>query len=70
MPREKESYRDTIALLNELIPGSAVATIDECAAVLHYNSQNSVRRFLASHGISPQNGRVNKAELARAMCTK
>lgn len=69
MPREKASYRDTIALMNELAPGSLFATLDECKVLLHYKSKTSVLAYLKRHGIKHDNGRVNKAELARSMCS-
>ncbi len=61
MAREKEGYRENIALLNERYPEKDMLTIADVAAFIGC-SERTVRRNIC---FNKATGRVTKADLAR-----
>lgn len=69
MPREKEDWRDTIAMINGFYPKAGFLTVEQIGEVLQYKSMSTVRVWLKEHKVPIENGRVNVVTLARAMCS-
>lgn len=63
MPREYPDYRNTIEQLNRLFPERELLTVKEVMQVTGYKSVNTVKKRFPVN-----NGRINKATLARCMC--
>ncbi len=65
MSREKEGYRDTIALLNEMFPDQGMLSKTEAAKFLGVD-----RKTISHRGIqfNAATGRITKADLARQVC--
>lgn len=62
MPREKDGYRDNLALLNEMYPDVLMLNIKQTAAVYGLKPI-TVKRYVPF-----KDGMVSKAVLARCMC--
>ena len=63
MGREKEGYRDTIAMLNERFPDHDLLNIAETMEFTGY-SRNTVKKWIRFNAA----GKVTKADLARQVC--
>lgn len=63
MAREKEDFRDNLALLNDRFPDHDMLTVEEIMIVTGYKSKNSVRKIFPL-----VNARLSKVALARWMC--
>lgn len=63
MAREKEDFRDNLALLNTRFPDHDMLTVEEIMIVTGYKSKNSVRQ-----NFRLVNARLSKVALARWMC--
>ena len=70
MPREKQGYRDTIALLNERFPEHDVLNKTQVAQFLGVSTR-TVSRYAAAGKIrfNKASGRITKSELARQVCS-
>ena len=68
MSREKQGYRETIALLNERFPDHDALNKTETAAFLGVSTR-TVQRYAADGKLRFNHlGRVSKADLARSVC--
>lgn len=65
MAREREGYRDNLAILNERFPDRDLLTIEQVMQVTGYRSRATVRKYF---GTKMVNGLLSKAALARYMC--
>ena len=65
MPREKQGYRDTIALLNEMFPNQGMLSRTEVARFMGVDRTTVSRRGIR---FNPETNRVTKADLARQIC--
>jgi len=63
MGREKEGYRDTIALLNERFPDHDLLNIAQAMEFTGY-SRNTIKKWIRF----PPSGKISKADLARQVC--
>lgn len=63
MPREPADYRDNIALLNELFPGTAMLDIDQVKQTTGWKDFRTIKKHLPVIG-----DRVPKVALAKMMC--
>jgi hypothetical protein len=65
MAREKDGYRDNLAILNERYPEHDMLTIEQVMQVTGHKSRATVRKHFGSMLV---NKRLSKAALARYMC--
>ena len=65
MSREKQGYRDTILMLNEMFPDKGMLTHSEVARFLGVNRSTVWRRKIKFNDLT---GKVTKADLARQVC--
>lgn len=64
MPREKNGYRDTIALLNERFPDKDMLNVAEVMEFCGI-SRNTAKKKIRFNSLT---GKVTKADLARQVC--
>ena len=64
MSREKESYRDTLAALNEMFPEQGMLNQAQVARFLGVTRQTAAKKIR----FNPATARVTKADLARQVC--
>ena len=64
MPREKQGYRDTIALLNEMFPDQGMLGKNEVARFMGVHRSTVYRSGIKFNSA----GRITKADLARQVC--
>ena len=65
MSREKASFRETIALLNEMFPEQGMLTKGEVAKFLGVTTKTVNRHKIKFNAAT---GRVTKTDLARQVC--
>lgn len=65
MSKEKQSFRDTIAALNEMFPDQEMLNKTETARFLGVHPKTISRRGLR---FNQATGRITKADLARQIC--
>ena len=65
MSREKQGYRDTIAMLNERYPNQGMLSKTEVARFMGVDRSTVTRRGIR---FNPETNRVTKADLARQIC--
>ena len=65
MSREKTSFRDTIASLNEMFPEQGMLSKGEVAKFLGVSTKTVGRKGIRFNAAT---GRVTKADLARQVC--
>lgn len=65
MSREKQGYRDTIAMLNDMYPNQGMLNKAEVAKFMGVDRSTVARRGIR---FNPETGRVTKADLARQIC--
>lgn len=62
--KEHPDYRATIEQLNRLFPDRELLTVHEVMQITGYKTKDSIRKHFPVI-----NGKVNKATLARCLCT-
>lgn len=66
MGREKEGFRENLALLNERYPEHDLLTIEEVTQVTGFRSRKTVLKHLGSYVVGGR--RISKVHVARWMC--
>lgn len=65
MSREKQGFRDTIAMLNDMFPNQGMLNKAEVARFMGVDRTTVTRRGIR---FNPVTNRVTKADLARQIC--
>ena len=67
MAREKDGYRENLAILNDRFPEHDMLSVEEVKQVTGFSNIRTVKKYFGQYFVG---NRISKAYVARGMCAE